>query len=49
MKREKKKKRRQENRKTGATRNRISEPSAPVRIVTTMPRGTHCEGIENFH
>ena len=61
MKRERKKKRRQEKRKrkTGATRNRISAdfsrfqqisgPSAPGRIVTTLPRGTHCEGIENFY
>ena len=53
MKREKKKKkkRRQEKRKrkAGATRNRISGPSAPGRIVTTLPHGTHCEGIENFY
>ena len=46
MKRGKKEEKRK--RKTGATRNRISEPSAPGRIVTTMPRGTHCEGIEIF-
>ena len=50
MKRKKKEeKTREQKKKTGATRNRISEPSAPGRIVTTMPRGTHCEGIENFH
>ena len=52
MKREKKKKKRRQEkrkRKTGATRNRISGPSAPGRIVTTLPRGTHCEGIENFY